>query len=150
MTLTSNGLDQARFGVLLETLSSDLGEFTPAVTAELLRDELHLTPRAPGAGLAHARAFRPLGVAGLVIECATSRRDGFTHVLWMDPVTEHALGRDKFAQLADAMCTIAGVDRAAWENAETLHLDAPGFAWPDLLVQARSAIVDLFHEPDAS
>ncbi|WP_062077407.1 hypothetical protein [Demequina globuliformis] len=71
----------------------------------------------------------PIDDAG-VLDCGTSRRDGFTHVLWIDrgSVPE---------SLAQALGNSALVARAEWEGTELLHLEAPGASHADLLTEAR-------------
>ncbi|WP_084102407.1 hypothetical protein [Demequina sp. NBRC 110051] len=65
-----------------------------------------------------------------ILDCGTSRADGYTHVLWMDPsVVPEAI--------ADQVAALDDVVKVGWESAELLHVDAPGVSHDDLLEQAR-------------
>ncbi|WP_062070883.1 hypothetical protein [Demequina sediminicola] len=71
----------------------------------------------------------PIDDAG-VLDCGTSRRGGFTHVLWLDRgATPEGL--------AHSLELSPLVARVEWEGTELLHVEAPGASHGDLLAEAR-------------
>lgn len=110
---------------VLDHVARGLGEgedFTPDLdaAADSLPGRRHTRDTSPGV---------PIDDAG-ILDCGTSRRDGFTHVLWIDrgAVSEG---------LADAVALLPLVARVEWEGTELLHVEAPGASHIDLLAEAR-------------
>ena len=123
---------------LADELGHDAGAFTPDVES---------TPRdLPGRrrGEALATENRPTsGPAAVLLDIGTSRRDGFTHVLWVSHLAESLLGADAHAELGQAIGTAAGVRGVEWEGADHLHVDAPDRDHAELLRDARAAVAEL-------
>ncbi|WP_062137428.1 hypothetical protein [Demequina aestuarii] len=123
---------------LADELGHDAGPFTPAV-ASAPRD---LPGRRRGAAL--SGEDRPTsGPSAVLLDIGTSRRDGFTHVLWVSHLAEPLLGAEAFEQLGEAIGTTAGVHGVEWEGADHLHVDAPDRDHTELLRDARAAVADL-------
>lgn len=115
---------------VLDQVARGLGEsehFSPDVRAD--HDGLPGRRGARNNRAGSGGAPVPIDDAG-VLDCGTSRRDGFTHVLWLDrgAVSE---------SLADALAASPLVARVEWEGTELLHVEAPGAAHGDLLLEAR-------------
>ncbi len=109
----------------LARLANDLGEaesFEPAVA--------DAPANLPERGVAGVWPPVPIDDAGL-LDCGTSRREGFTHVLWVD---RGGVPGD----LAERVATLPGVASVAWEGTELLHVEAHGATHADLLAEARS------------
>ncbi|MFV0286374.1 MAG: hypothetical protein ACK5IM_08340 [Demequina sp.] len=109
----------------LSRLADDFGDataFEPAVAKA--------PSSLPGRGVVGEWPPMPIDDAGL-LDCGTSRRDGFTHVLWVD---RGAVPGD----LAERVAGLPGVARVEWEGTELLHLEAHGATHADLLAEARS------------
>lgn len=98
-----------------------------------------LPGRTPGANLAD-RAARVVGADAILIDCGTSRRSGFTHVLWISPSAEAMLGSHVHERLGAIVGTVNGVSAYAWEGLDRLHVVATGMAWDDVLARARAAV----------
>jgi hypothetical protein len=121
-------------------LESGAHGFTPSDTEE--KPAQALPGRTPGANL---ETYEPptAGPAAAIVDCGISRREGYTHVLWVAPAAEAMLGSHAFERLGDVMGTIPGVTRYAWEGMEKLHLNAPNVDWDDMLYSARLVIATL-------
>jgi hypothetical protein len=81
-----------------------------------------------------------LGPRGIILDCGTSRTDGYTHVLWISPSAESVLGSDGFARLGEIVGRVYGVTSYDWEGIDRLHVSAAGLAWEDLLAESREAL----------
>lgn len=137
---SSRGDSDGVLATLARRLASGADSFTPARD----RDDHHSLPgRRRGAGLESARAAsaHPVtGPAAAVLDCGTSRRDGFTHVLWISPSVESILGSHAVDRLAGVVGGLDSVTRVAWEGADRLHVAAGDVAHEDLLDAAREAV----------
>lgn len=85
----------------------------------------------------------PTGPAAVVLDCGTSRRGSFTHVLWISPSAESLLGPTAADQMGEAIGSLEGVRRWEWEGADRLHVDAPDVTHEDVLDGARAAVEEL-------
>ena len=129
---------------LLATLARGLergaGRFTPARD----RDDdqgSSLPGRRPGAGLAAASQSVERGSgAAVLLDCGTSRREGFTHVLLVSPSAEAILGSHGAEQLGARVGALAMVEDWAWEHGDHLHVRCPEMAHAQVLAAARRAI----------
>ena len=120
---------------LAEGLRADADAFEPSVAG----DSHSLPGRRRGASL-ESQPVPAVGPAALIIDCGTSRQDGFSHVLWVSPSIEAALGSHVAERLADAMGTVDGVTGYEWEGIDRLHLRAPGRDHGELLREARAVV----------
>ncbi len=126
---------------LVQRLERDAGAFNPAPRA-VRYGSRELPDRQPGTNLALPSQI-PTGVAAVVMDCGISRRDGYTHVLWVSVSAESILGSDLFGRLAPAIASLACVSAYEWEGLDRLHLRAPGVDWDDMLRQARAVVTGL-------
>ena len=102
-----------------------------------------LPGRVPGESLeAETRegATTAPGPRSIILDCGTSRADGYTHVLWISPSAESVLGSDGFARLGEIVGRVYGVTNYEWEGLDRLHVSAAGLAWEDLLAESREAL----------
>ncbi|WP_430868183.1 hypothetical protein [Demequina aurantiaca] len=129
----------------LEDLAQQLGEhaseFTPAKQSAAPSGS-GLPGRHPGQSLSeHAKSAG--AAASVVIDCGTSRRSGYSHVLWIAPSAPAVLGSDGLERLSDAVARMPGVSACEWEGSDRLHLRAAGSDWDDLLQGARAAVDEI-------
>ncbi|WP_061961448.1 hypothetical protein [Demequina flava] len=115
---TPEVLDQVARGL------GDAEDFSPAVEV----DDDSLPGRRNARGDV-ATPPTPIDDGG-ILDCGTSRRSGFTHVLWVD---RGAAPED----LSHAVDMLPLVARVEWEGTELLHIEAPGASHADLLAEAR-------------
>lgn len=133
--------DEPRSGAL-EDLVHGLGqqarEFTPAQRGAA-SGHADLPGRQPGENLPEAA-----GAAGIaetvVLDCGTSRRSGYSHVLWVSPSAETILGAHGLESLSDAIAELPGVSAYEWDGLDLMHLRAAGSDWGYLLESARAAV----------
>ncbi|WP_084104625.1 hypothetical protein [Demequina sp. NBRC 110056] len=125
---------------LAQGLQRDADEFTPAATPAAHRE---LPGRQRGAALSSVAQAPTAGAAAVILDCGTSRHDGFTHVLWISPSAESILGSHVAERLGDAVGGIDGVERWTWEGLDRLHVRAPGMDWDHLVEAARAAVTAL-------
>ncbi|WP_061963074.1 hypothetical protein [Demequina aurantiaca] len=132
--------DEQRAGAL-EDLVRGLGdqahEFTPALGEDAGRTGL--PDRQPGENLT-ARTAPASVAATVVIDCGTSRRSGYSHVLWVSPSAESILGSHGLDKLSDAIGRLPGVSAYEWDGLDLMHLRAAGSRHSDLLEGARAAV----------
>ncbi len=121
----------ARRGALkniADGLAQDANSFTPEIESV----PAGLPGRQPGAALSGDRRPAPRSAA-LILDIGTSRREGFTHVLWMSSHAETMLGPESFEALNQRIIGLDHVTAMEWEAADHLHLCAPGRDHDDLL-----------------
>ncbi len=112
--------------------------FTPEVT-DARRD---LPGRKRGESL--SKASKPAkGPGALILDCGTSRKDDFTHVLWVSHSAESWLGDRSLERLRDALGTLDGVSACEWEGDDHLHVQAPDYEHEDLLSKSRAKVAKL-------
>lgn len=95
-----------------------------------------LPGRKPGTHLAKSPS-PTVGPAAVILDCGTSRRPTFSHVLLISPAAPHVLGEHGASRLGEVINTISGVEGFEWEGDTRLHLRAADFAHADLLREAR-------------
>ena len=118
-----------------ESLAPDADAFRPDV--ESARESL--PGRRRGESLAEADDV-PRGAAAIVLDVGTSRREGFSHVLWISPSAESLLGSAAFERLGDALGSVNGVSAYEWEGLDHLHVRATERDHAALLAEARDAV----------
>lgn len=128
------------FEHLVERLERDPGSFTPRRGSAQYTHQL--PDREPGTSLA-TRPELPRGAAAVLMECGISRKDGYTHVLWVSLGAEAMLGSHGFSRLDAAVAALPEVSAYAWEGMDRLHLRATGADWDELLDRARTAVAAL-------
>lgn len=101
-----------------------------------------LPGRKPGTHLAPAPS-PTAGPAAVIVDCGTSRRPSFTHVLLISPAAADVLGSHRASRLGDVINTITGVNAFQWEGVDHLHLRAPDFTHTDLLREARVIVAQM-------
>ena len=101
-----------------------------------------LPGRKPGTHLA-AAPTPTTGPGAVILDCGTSRRDSYTHVLLVSPATKDILGTRKADRLGDVLRTLPGVTDVEWEGIDHLHLRAPEYAHADLLREARFIVAQM-------
>lgn len=82
----------------------------------------------------------PPGPRSVILDCGTSRLDGYTHVLWIATSAESVLGSDGFARLGEIVGRVYGVTSYEWKGIDRLHVAAGDIAWADLLAESREAL----------
>lgn len=126
----------------LEDLAHGLGqqarEFTPSQPG-LSAESGELPGRRPGESLADQSVTASVA-ATVVIDCGTSRRSGYSHVLWISPSSESMLGSHGLDRLTEAIVHMPGITAYEWEGLDLLHLRAAGSDWEHLLAGARAAV----------
>lgn len=120
------------------TLEHDARRFRPANTAEGVG---RLPGRMPGTNLADRPEY-PVGAAAVIIDCGTSRRPTYTHVLWVSASAESILGSRGHEMMGELIGRVDGVTAYAWEGAERLYVRAPEHEWHGILSDARRAVSD--------
>lgn len=112
--------------------------FTPDVT-DARRD---LPGRKRGEAL--AKAPEPVkGPGAVILDCGTSRRDGYTHVLWISHSAPDIFGDRSLEKLGGAVSGLARVDACEWEGDDHLHVRARDYEHHDLLREARTKVAQL-------
>ncbi|GIG53950.1 hypothetical protein [Demequina activiva] len=131
--------DDRKDGVL-STLAQGLERgadaFTPARDEDAPAD---LPGRRRGEHLAPAAAPSTVAAA-VLIDCGTSRRDGFTHVLWVSPSVESVLGSAAAERIGEIVGSVDGITAYDWEGLDHLHVRAAGMDHTDVLRAARAAV----------
>lgn len=102
----------------------------------------NLPGRQRGTNLAKAPS-PTAGPAAVVLECGTSRRQDFTHVLLISSTAPEVLGEHQASRLGEVINTIDGVDGFEWESGTHLHLRAPDFSHESLLGAARVIVAQM-------
>jgi len=142
--MESQSAHERRAGAL-EDLVHGLGqhadEFTPAQRGGE-SGQVGLPGRHPGEHMPANVA--PASTASTVIlDCGTSRRSGYSHVLWISPSADTILGSHGRDRLGEAIGHMPGVSACEWDGPELLHLRASGADWSHLLESARAAVDEL-------
>lgn len=123
----------------LRTLTHRLGEGTSQYAPAAHDAREGLPDRNPGEALDNHARF-PVGPRSIILDCGTSRRPGYTHVLWISGSAEAMLGSHMMDSFGLIMGRVVGVEAYSWEDSERLHVRAPGLAWADLLRDAQDAL----------
>ena len=142
LSMTIQGEAQAHSALehLVERLGSSTESFTPS------RADAVASPDLPGRQAGTNLAMTPPRVSGaeaVIMDCGTSRREGFTHVLWISGSAESILGSYGFSRLGEAIGSVPRVTAYDWEGLDRLHLRAGGMDWDELIAQTRAAIEPL-------
>ena len=130
---------------VLSRFAAELGEggsFEPARRDAKLTAE-NLPGRVPGeaARLSNEESQQQLtGPSSVILDCATSRIAGYTHVLWIAPTAESVLGSSGFERLGEIVGRVYGVTSFEWEGIDRLHVAAGEISWSDLLAESRDAL----------
>jgi hypothetical protein len=125
---------------VLDTLAKTLGRGADSFTPESEPDPAPVLPgRRRGEHLADPGST-PTGAAAVVLDCGTSRLDGYTHVLWISPSVESVLGSAAAERVGEIIGSVEGVVGYDWEDLEHLHLRAPGMDHVAVLREARAAV----------
>lgn len=123
---------------VVHQLGGQAQEFTPS-RRDLPPRGPELPDRHPGENLPlHPASVTPS--ATVVMDCGTSRRSGYSHVLWISPSAEAILGSHGLDRLSAAIVKLPGVTAYEWEGLDLLHLRAAGSDWNTLLDGARDAV----------
>ena len=130
---------------VLSRFAAELGEggsFEPAP-----RDPRFTAERLPGRVPGQSARTEPDdgelrlgGPSTVILDCATSRLTGYTHVLWIAPTAESVLGSAGFERLGEIVGRVYGVTQFKWEGIDRLHVAAGDISWPDLLAESRDAL----------
>lgn len=121
---------------IADGLAQDADSFTPDVESA----PRSLPGRRRGAALSHG-ARPPAGpAAAVILDIGTSRRDGFTHVLWVSPQAETLLGSRGIKTLDEQIAALEDVASTSWEGDDHLHLRAPRREHHDLLREVRALV----------
>jgi len=123
----------------LSTLTRRLGEGTSRYAPAAVDANDGLPDRTPGAALAQP-ARVPVGPRAIILDCGTSRVAGYTHVLCIAASAEAMIGSDMMDNMGLIVGHVVGVEAYSWEDAERLHVNAPGLKWEDLLREAQDAL----------
>ncbi|WP_297082159.1 hypothetical protein [uncultured Demequina sp.] len=140
--------DARREGGVLATLAKGLqrgaGSFAPEQPSTGVPNHgAGLPGRRRGEGLAsvsHAASTPASAGEAVVLDCGISRRDSFTHVLWISPSATSLLGPDVAEVLGDAIGAHRAVHSWGWQGGDRLHVRAPGMDWDALLTFARETV----------
>ena len=130
---------------VLSRFAAELGEggsFEPAPRDPKLTAD-SLPGRVPGEAArlgAEESQLRQAGPSSVILDCATSRLAGYTHVLWIAPTAEAVLGSAGFERLGEIVGRVYGVTSFKWEGIDRLHVAAGDIAWSDLLAESRDAL----------
>lgn len=146
--MTSRGegaIDTAALQILRVGLGDDARAYAPddapdadAGTGHGLGSP-HLPGRTPGVALASVPRVAA-GPRSVILDCGTSRKPSFTHVLWIAPTAEVMIGSAVMDRLALIVGRVVGVEAYAWEGRDLLHVRAPGLEWGHLLRGAQDAL----------
>ncbi len=138
--MTTRGMgdiDTAALQKLTRRLRDGASEYAPSEAG----DAEELPDRTPGEALSGAPRV-PVGPRAILLDCGTSRVQGYTHVLLIAPSTEAMLGSQVMNRLGVILGRVVGVESYGWEGNELLHVRAPGLEWQDLLREAQDALAD--------
>lgn len=123
----------------LRTLTRRLGEGTTRYSPAAHDASEGLPDRTPGEALSGpARSL--VGPRSVILDCGTSRKAGYTHVLLISSAAEAMLGSHMMDSLGVIMGRVVGVEAYAWEGADLLHVRAPGLEWEGLLREAQDSL----------
>ncbi|WP_291379350.1 hypothetical protein [Demequina sp.] len=125
----------------LQTITHRLRDGASHYAPEAADDAEELPDRSPGEALARAPR-EPVGPRAVIVDCGTSRAEGYTHVLLVSPSAELLLGSHRVSHLGLVVGRVFGVEAYKWEGNELLHVRAPGLRWEDLLSEAQDALAD--------
>ena len=123
----------------LRTLTHRLGDGTPRYAPAAHDATAGLPDRTPGEALARP-SRTPVGPRAIILDCGTSRKPGYSHVLWISPAAESMLGSHLMDSFGLIMGRVVGVEAYLWEGTERLHVRAPGLGWEALLRDAQDAL----------
>ncbi|PKQ18928.1 MAG: hypothetical protein CVT68_00965 [Actinobacteria bacterium HGW-Actinobacteria-8] len=138
MTARGTGnIDTAALQTLTHRLREGASEYAPNEADEARE----LPDRSPGEALSRAPRV-PVGPRAVLLDCGTSRVEGYTHVLLVAASAEMLLGSHVVNQLGIILGRVVGVESYGWEGKELLHVRAPGLEWQDLLREAQDALAD--------
>ena len=110
--------------------------FTPARDPEAPAE---LPGRRRGARRAEPASAATAG-ASVILDCGTSRREGFTHVLWVAPSLESVLGAPAARRIGEIVGAVDGIASHDWERSDRLHVRAPGMDHAEVLQRVRAAV----------
>lgn len=136
-TLGTSNIDTAALQTFTRRLSDGASRYAPSRAG----DAQELPDRSPGAALSRTPRV-PVGPRAIILDCGTSRRQGYTHVLLIASPAEQLLGSRVVNQLGAVLGHVVGVESYGWEGSELLHVRAPGLQWEDLLREAQDALGD--------
>lgn len=88
-----------------------------------------------------------VGPRAVIMDCGTSRRHGYTHVLWIAPDAELIVGSHVMDLLGLIVGRVVGVEAYSWEGDDRLHVRAPGLEWDALLREAHDALANHLARP---
>ena len=125
----------------LQTLTHRLRDGASSYAPQAADDAEELPDRSPGEALARSPRT-PVGPRAVLLDCGTSRVEGYTHVLLIAASAELLLGSHAVSQLGIVLGHVVGVESYRWEGNELLHVRAPGLAWEDLLREAQDALAE--------
>ena len=136
-TRSTGNIDTAALQTLTHRLRDGASHYAPseASGAEELPD------RSPGEALSRTSSV-PVGPRAIILDCGTSRVQGYTHVLLIAESAEMLLGSHAVNQLGIILGRVVGVESYGWQGNELLHVRAPGLEWEDLLREAQDALAD--------
>ncbi len=138
--MTTRGMgniDTAALQTLTHSLRVGASEYAPSEAD----DAQELPGRSPGEALSRPPSV-PVGPRAVLLDCGTSRVEGYTHVLLISPSAEMWLGSHVVSQLGMVLGRVVGVESYGWEGSDLLHVRAPGLEWEDLLREAQDALAE--------
>jgi hypothetical protein len=130
-------IDTAALQTLTHRLRDGASHYAPPAAAAAEG----LPGRSPGEALARTPRT-PVGPRAVILDCGTSRAEGYTHVLLISPSAELMLGSQLVSSLGVIVGRVFGVEAYRWEGRELLHVRAPGLQWEGLLREAQDALAD--------
>ncbi|MCB2411730.1 hypothetical protein LGT39_02560 [Demequina sp. TTPB684] len=125
----------------LQTITHRLRDGASRYAPRAADDTGRLPGRSPGEALSREPRV-PVGPRAVILDCGTSRVEGYTHVLLIAASAELMLGSHVVSQVGVILGRVLGVEAYRWEGNELLHLRAPGLQWDDLLRESRDALAD--------
>ncbi len=138
--MTTQGIDSID-SAALRTLTRRLRDGASDYEPRAANHAQELPERSPGEALARSPRVA-VGPRAVILDCGTSRVQGFTHVLLIASSAELLLGSHIVSRLGLVVGRVVGVETYAWEGSELLHVKAPGLDWEDLLREAQDALGD--------
>ncbi len=136
-TRGTGDIDTAALRTLTQRLREGASDYAPRAED----DAEQLPERSPGEALASPQRV-PIGPRAVILDCGTSRVQGFTHVLLIASSAELLLGSHIVSRLGSVVGHVVGVESYSWEGSELLHVKAPGLDWEDLLRESQDALGD--------
>jgi hypothetical protein len=130
-------IDTAALQTLTHRLRDGASEYEPSAADKAQE----LPDRSPGEALSRTASV-PIGPRAVLLDCGTSRVQGYTHVILVAASAEMLLGSHVVNQLGIILGRVVGVEAYGWEGNELLHVRAPGLEWQDLLREAQDALAD--------